>query len=152
MADLTKIGTEGSDVFVGGAGNDTLYGQGGDDYLLGGSGNDFLSGGDGNDHLYGGIGNDYLSGGRGDDTLAGGEGADTFRFVAGGGHDTITDFRPLEGDRLDLANTSHDFTNWVDVANHGYNFDGGSVLDLGGGDTVTLMGVSIDQVLDSINY
>jgi Ca2+-binding RTX toxin-like protein len=157
----TEIGTGGDDVLLGKSGDDQLFGNGGNDFLSGGagndkldggSGNDYLAGGDGNDVLNGGIGNDTLSGGHGNDILQGGGGADTFSFFAGGGNDTIRDFNPLEGDRLNLANTSHDFTNWVDVVNHSHNIDGGCVIDLGGGDSVTMQGVSIDQVLDSINY
>ena len=40
----------------------------------------------------GGAGNDTLDGGAGNDTLAGGAGNDIFRFLAGFGQDTITDF------------------------------------------------------------
>jgi hypothetical protein len=53
--------------------------------------------------LNGGAGNDTLVGGPGDDILTGGSGADTFAIAPGGGHDTITDFTPADGDRIDLS-------------------------------------------------
>jgi len=63
-----------------------------------------LRGGDGDDHLTGGDGDDTLEGGRGADTLTGGRGAD--RFVvdvdAPGVLDRILDFRPEEGDVLEI--------------------------------------------------
>ncbi|MDH0640870.1 type I secretion C-terminal target domain-containing protein, partial [Pseudomonas sp. GD03860] len=104
---------DGMDTLLGGDGNDILFGQGGDDYLdggkgndilLGGSGKDTLYGGEGNDTLLGGEGNDLLFGGKGDDILTGGSGADTFVWKAGDtGKDVIKDFKPADGDRLDLS-------------------------------------------------
>ncbi|WP_422422945.1 immunoglobulin-like domain-containing protein, partial [Pseudomonas sp. GZD-222] len=113
---------DGADTLLGGDGNDILFGQGGDDYLdggkgndillggagkdtlIGGAGNDTLLGGEGIDTLLGGEGNDILIGGKGDDILTGGSGADTFVWKAGDtGKDVIKDFKPAEGDRLDLS-------------------------------------------------
>ncbi|MFK8333315.1 immunoglobulin-like domain-containing protein, partial [Pseudomonas sp. BJa5] len=113
---------DGADTLLGGDGNDILFGQGGDDYLdggkgndillggagidtlIGGEGNDTLIGGEGIDTLLGGEGNDILMGGKGDDILTGGSGADTFVWKAGDtGKDVIKDFKPAEGDRLDLS-------------------------------------------------
>ena len=75
----------------------------GKDTLLGDDGNDILFGQGGNDTLYGGNGNDTLIGGRGDDELSGGSGADTFTWLKGDtGNDVIQDFKPDEGDRIDL--------------------------------------------------
>ncbi|MEG7360272.1 retention module-containing protein [Pseudomonas citronellolis] len=83
---------------------DTLNGGDGHDILYGGAGNSILNGGTGNDTLYGGLGNDTLNGGKGNDTLTGGAGADTFIWRAGDtGNDTITDFKPTDGDRIDLV-------------------------------------------------
>ncbi|BCR24012.1 hypothetical protein KAM429_38100 [Aquipseudomonas alcaligenes] len=64
--------------------------------LYGTAGNDILSGGDLGDLIIGGLGNDVL---------AGGAGADTFRWLAGDttGADKVLDFKPSEGDKLDLT-------------------------------------------------
>jgi surface adhesion protein len=102
--------------------------------------------------LSGGADNDMLSGGRGDDFLMGGSGADTFSFFASGGHDTVQDFNGLLGDKVNLANTTYDFTNWVDVFNHGYNYNGGCVINTGGGDSINFVGVSLDQVYPYVMF
>jgi Ca2+-binding RTX toxin-like protein len=47
--------------------------------------------------LVGGAGNDTLDGGAGNDSLGGGAGNDIFRFMAGFGQDTITDFTAHAG-------------------------------------------------------
>ena len=108
----TLTGQGGADTLLGGRGNDTLDGGAGSDQLIGGASNDILLGGDDGDTLLGGLGNDTLTGGLGADSLEGGGGADRFVFAAGdlagttrneGGHDTIVDFRPAEGDRIDLS-------------------------------------------------
>ncbi|WP_339410820.1 retention module-containing protein [Pseudomonas sp. EA_35y_Pfl2_R5] len=93
---LSADGTAGVDNLVGTAGVDYLFGLGGNDTLSGLAGNDVLSGGDGNDILIGGLGNDILSGGAG---------ADTFRWLSTDttGADKVLDFKPDEGDKLDLT-------------------------------------------------
>ncbi len=111
-------GGRGNDNLVGGAGDDTLIGGGGNDKLLGGSGADTLIAGSGNDNLQGGSGADLLRGNAGNDTLRGmggadrlqgGTGSDKFVFAAvsesraGPGHDTILDFNPAFGDKIDLS-------------------------------------------------
>lgn len=67
--------------------------------------------GDDNDNVILGTGkNDSLTGGIGSDTLTGGLGADTFIWrssdkpltLGATDHDVITDFKPSEGDRIDL--------------------------------------------------
>jgi hypothetical protein len=106
-------GSEDSDILLGGEGDDSLVGGEGHDSLHGGMGNDFLNGGNGDDVLMGGDGDDVLIGGFGFDVLTGGTGAD--RFVYSGNDratahahsvipnpDRITDFNPLEGDRIQL--------------------------------------------------
>lgn len=94
--------------WVGTKREDDMRGMGGDDYMDGVGGDDWLLGGDGNDTLIGGDGADYLRGDSGWDTLTGGSGADTFEFWnlsdsnAANGIDTITDFKPSEGDIIEL--------------------------------------------------
>ena len=87
----------------------TIHSQSGHD-LLGSDQGDWLFGSTGNDRLLGGMGDDVLRGGQGNDILSGGAGSDLFVWGSGDegttaspAIDTITDFRPQEGDRIDLA-------------------------------------------------
>ncbi|MFQ2659647.1 retention module-containing protein [Aeromonas caviae] len=87
----------------------TIHSQSGHD-LLGSDQGDWLFGSSGNDRLLGGMGDDVLRGGQGNDILIGGAGSDLFVWGSGDegttaspAIDTITDFRPQEGDRIDLA-------------------------------------------------
>lgn len=87
----------------------TIHSQSGHD-LLGSDQGDWLFGSSGNDRLLGGMGDDVLRGGQGNDFLTGGAGSDLFVWGSGDegttaspAIDTITDFRPQEGDRIDLA-------------------------------------------------
>ncbi|WP_439842111.1 retention module-containing protein [Aeromonas taiwanensis] len=87
----------------------TIHSQSGHD-LLGSDQGDWLFGSTGNDRLLGGMGDDVLRGGQGNDILSGGAGSDLFVWGSGDegttaqpAIDTITDFRPQEGDKIDLA-------------------------------------------------
>jgi Ca2+-binding RTX toxin-like protein len=137
-------GGDGADIVRGGQGNDTVLGDAGDDphvngnigddIVHGGDGNDTVFGGQGNDTVFGDAGNDRISGDLGDDSLVGGAGADTFVFRPGFGHDIIGDFNAGEGDRIALpAGTAYSVV--VDVG-------GNAVMDLGNGDTLTLLGIT----------
>ena len=153
---------EGNDLLYGGSGDDLLYGDGGNDalygddgasdplagndLLYGGRGDDLLFGDGGDDALYGNAGNDTLDGGAGTDTLSGGAGADTFVFAAGHGADTITDFFPEEGDRIDLSA----FADLGGLASLTLTAAGSdTVLDLSahGGGTVRLQGIAAADLL-----
>lgn len=143
---LAGGGTAFADTMTGGTDDDAFWGNGGDDGLMTGDGNDFLDGGDGDDVLDGGKGNDLMYGGQGrdglwgeegNDTLYGGQGADAFVFGGTTGQDVIADFSFAEGDRIQIAPD----TTWT-VAASGAD----AVVDFGGGNTVTLLGVSAGQV------
>lgn len=92
-----QIGTDGTDVLVGGnttrdliiglAGDDILTGAGAGDVICGGHGNDIITAGAGNDRVSGGPGNDDITLGSGDDKARGGWGED--RIVGGTGNDVI---------------------------------------------------------------
>lgn len=114
----------------------SFTGQTNDVIAFGLNGNDTITGGSGNDVLVGGKGNDTLIGGAGNDTLTGGLGADTFVFRPGDGHDTITDFSHIEGDRIDLSAFA-DFTsaNWQSYLTVGNE---NTVIDLGGNHNITV--------------
>ena len=93
-ADSISAGV-GNDSADGGAGNDQIKGNGGDDIITGGADNDWLLGNDGDD---------ILIGGTGDDLLNGGAGADVFYFGSKDeGFDTIVDFNPEQGDKIQVS-------------------------------------------------
>ncbi|WP_421216839.1 retention module-containing protein [Aeromonas enteropelogenes] len=78
----------------------TIHTQSGHE-LLGSAQGDWLFGASGDDRLLGGQGNDILTGGAGSDLFVwqkGDEGSASLPAI-----DTITDFHPEEGDRIDLA-------------------------------------------------
>jgi Ca2+-binding RTX toxin-like protein len=141
-------GGEGADFVRGGRDADTVYGDAGDDphvngnigddSVIGGDGRDTVYGGQGADTLYGEAGDDFLSGDLGTDILYGGAGADRFAIRPGSGVDWVADFRPAEGDRIQLAPGTP-----YSVSSAG----GQVVVDLGGGDLLGLMGVAAGTFL-----
>lgn len=149
-------GEEGSDNILGGAGDDYLYGDtpyatiGGHDTLFGGDGRDSLDGGVGDDQLFGGAGDDkivgaagsnYLRGDDGNDTIAGGSDFDDINGKAG--VDKVTDFSAGEGDRVQLdPGTAYTLVQ-----------DGADlVIELGGGNRMTLVGVQLSSLPDGWIY
>ncbi len=128
---------DAADLLYGGFGNDVIYGNFGDDQLFGNQGDDIIFGGQGNDFIHGGQGNDTLTGGVGNDTLTGGLGADRFMFAQGGGNDRIEGFNHREGDRIDLGGQS--FTRSF--------ADGNTILTLGDGGSITLIGTDAGSAL-----
>ncbi|MBV1868740.1 MAG: hypothetical protein KUG69_12680 [Marinosulfonomonas sp.] len=107
-----------------------LFGNGGDDVLNGRGGNDTLLGGDGNDALTGGLG------------------ADTFVFNTGFGNDRITDFNAAQDlleIRLSLLNATPADGASV-LADYGSVSGNDTLLDFGGGNSVTIEGI-IDPAL-----
>ncbi|WP_413168053.1 transporter substrate-binding domain-containing protein [Capilliphycus salinus ALCB114379] len=120
-------GGEGVDAIAGSTGDDTLEGNANNDQLEGGAGDDELSGGEDNDWLVGETGNDILFGGTGDDILNGGEGADVFFFSSPNeGFDTVLDFDPAQGDKIQVSAAGFGIDN-ID----GFRFISG-VLDFNG--------------------
>ena len=91
-----------------GKGNDVVIGTETDDNVNGGLGNDLLSGNGGDDTLSGGKNDDTLEGWRGNDILTGGQGTDIFKLITRNdiniGTDSITDFNPLDGDKIEIGN------------------------------------------------
>lgn len=144
----TLLGNEAADTIYGNAGADLLYGNQEADWLHGGQGDDTLFGGQQADLLLGGFGDDVLHGGRGDDTLSGGAGADRFVVADDSGADLVSDFDGGSGDRLEIASGINgsdldDFTAVLAAASGGSD---GAVIDLGGGNLLTLRGIAVSEL------
>lgn len=154
----TLFGGWGSDQMWGSDGLDELFGEGGDDQVGGGVGNDLVDGGLGHDSLYGGLGDDAVFGGDGDDLIYGAAGDDY--LVGGTGHDTIyagpgndtvayesgadeLHFFSAAQDRLELDDAlwGGGLTAAQVVSTFGSTVGSDFVLDFGGGDTVTFVGL-----------
>ncbi len=119
--------------------DDLLGGDVQDNRLIAMRGDDELFGRAGNDHLEGRAGADILDGGAGDDSLHGGDGSDT--FVYGAGADEIADFA---GDRLRLDDALWGNTVLTDAQILAFAsvVGGDAVFDFGGGNRLTLTGIT----------
>ncbi|MEM9813346.1 MAG: Hint domain-containing protein [Pseudomonadota bacterium] len=108
---------------------------------------DDIDGAGGDDRIDAGAGSDRISGGDGADIVAGGAGADT--FAAGGygdgSDDLITDFNPDE-DTLEIGRAFASVEAFRAAAD---TIEGTTVVDLGEGGTLTLSGVSLEDVDDA---
>lgn len=98
---------------------------------------------DGTFVVRGGSGDDVMAGGHRSDQLSGRGGADIFGFFDGSGADSITDF--VSGtDRIDLSRLG--FETYQQVLDATTDVGGNAVIDFGGGDTVTVRGVTEAQL------
>jgi len=151
----------GHDTVVGGVGNDMIAAFGGHDLLIGGVGNDTIIGFGGHDTLIGGVGDQLLDGngssdlivaGQGNDTIIGGGSHDTFVFGSGGGRDVVMDFH--QGDILQIQQNINglNVSTAADLASHiSSDGHGNAVLDLGNGDSVTLIGIKPETLSHDLN-
>ena len=160
--DLIYAGS-GKDLVYAGSGNDTIFGEAANDTIYGGSGHDFINGGNGNDSLFGEAGNDTLIGGQGEDYLVGGAGndvltgdggssnQDTFFYDDNFGDDIITDF-DLSDDILEIkANINGtSIASPADLAPFVSEVSGSAVISFANGDSITLQGISKDDLLSDI--
>ena len=146
-------GSIGDDVVYGNTNADSLNGGLGNDELRGGRGLDNLRGARGDDVMIGGRGSDVLVGGTGNDILTGGEAGDFFVFDQPGGGistgiDIIADFTPGE-DKILISTLVNgiELGSVIEVLSR-LTTDGigGSVIDLGGGNSITLLGVPPEQL------
>ncbi|SDL66874.1 hypothetical protein [Maricaulis salignorans] len=145
------IGSDFDDVLQGRNGVDVnLDGGAGNDFIDGLSGNNVLVGGAGDDSIYGRAGTDTLDGGTGNDTLSGGADADTFVFADGYGADTILDFEDGT-DTIDLTGVAG-VSSAVDVFNSASLNGADTVIDLGGGDTLTIAGWNYQTEMDGSEF
>ncbi|MDQ2091955.1 Hint domain-containing protein, partial [Marimonas arenosa] len=166
------IGAAGADSLAGGTGNDTIDGGADNDTIDGGAGDDSLVGGAGADSVVGGTGNDTIDAGSGADTVIGGDGSDQIDLGAadgvadllvlkdGGGNDVISSFEaPIDNgdgtytaqDELDVSGLTDASGNPVsveDVVVTDTNGDGtgDATLTFPGGESVTLVGVTVAEV------
>lgn len=122
-------------------GEDDTFGMGNklDNTILGNNGSNILQGGAGNDRIIGGLGNDELSGNRD---------SDVFVFDTGDtGQDTITDwdtdsdFIEVHGGINELSVSSNEEL----LARISSDGNGNSLLDLGGGNSVLILGTNPDD-------
>lgn len=113
--------------------------------LNGSSGaNDLLIGTNGSDTLNGGGGDDLILGLGGRDTLTGGAGNNTFVFSKGfAGQTTITDFVAGAGTDDVIQLRGFGYASLADVQAHATETAGNTVVDLGGGETLTLLHVAL---------
>ena len=105
---------------------------------------DTISGNCNNNTLDGQGGNDTLDGRGGNDTLTGGAGADTFVYADGGGADVVTDFNHGQGDKIDLTGVTG-VSSLADVQALATQSGANTVIDFGGGNTLTLNNVTADE-------
>jgi serralysin len=133
------VGGQNDDSLYGDGGADIVYGNLGSDTAEGGVGDDIVRGGQGDDSVSGGGGNDFVSGDRGADTMSGGPGADVFNFFHDAGRDRIIDFSAAEDDRLRIEGSV------VSIQQSGLD----TIVDLGGGDQVVLVGVTASMLPDN---
>lgn len=131
---------------VAGVGNDTFTGV---NAVRGSNFADSIFGDTSANNLEGRDGDDRLDGRGGTDTLTGGNGADTFIYADGGGNDTVTDFNRAEGDTIDVSGVSVIAT-FADVQSRATVSGGNTVINFGGGNTLTLTGVTSIQQSDFV--
>ena len=111
-------------------------GNGLDNLVTGNSGNNILRGLDGNDTLDGGVGSDSLYGGLG---------ADVFLFGSSSGSDTVRDFSAAQNDLFNVNAYTHGtaFGDGTTITSDGL---GNTVINLGGGNIVTVTGAGVSDV------
>ncbi|WP_052261622.1 calcium-binding protein [Leisingera sp. ANG-M1] len=138
-------GGRGRDMLDGGAGRDVLIGGGGDDWLQGGAGRDLLIGGRGSDRLDGGAGNDLLKGGRGADEFVFSSGRDRIASFTDGTDTLLLDAGALELDGMGVQEVLETYGSLTG--------SGAAVLDFGGGNALTIGGVSsLSSLADDIVF
>ena len=78
--------------------------------------------------------------------FVGGNGADTFK--AGLGKDSIADFSHAQGDKIDVSQIAG-FSSLATVLSHATQFGTDTVIDLGGGNSLTLMNIARSSLVAS---
>lgn len=150
---------DSADALYGGAGSDTIYGNAGNDLLFGGTGifdptdsADLIYGGLGADTVYGNGGNDSIIGSTGNDVMYGGAGDDHYIFGSGEGSDVVAQFTgagSASGDVIAIYSGVNSITTTAGILALISYSGGNAVLDLGTGNTVTIMGVEANSLTAS---
>ena len=140
----TSHGTTTGD--VAGVGNDSFTGV---NAVRGSNFADAIFGDDNANALEGRDGDDRLNGRGGADTLTGGNGADTFIYADGSGADTIADFNRAQGDLIDVSGVAI-IASFSDIQSRATVVGGNTLINFGGGNTLTLAGVTSIQQTDFI--
>lgn len=148
------IDLSGTGGFFGGTGNDTMQGGADGSRYFAGSGDDNVDAGAGNDMISGNAGFDILDGGAGDDLIYGDFNADIFVFSGGHGNDTVGDFDALNAlEKIDLSGVSGlslaDLQLGSTTSGAATQAGGDVVIDTGGGNSITLLGVSLGDLDNS---
>ncbi len=97
------------------------------------------------------VGNDranIVTGGAGNDTLYGAGGADTFVFDQGSGADVIKDFSASQSDSIDLSAYTHGTADLTLLHQSGVH----TVIDLGGGNTITVQNITTASLQSHIHW
>ncbi|MGT2504177.1 VCBS domain-containing protein [Bradyrhizobium guangxiense] len=128
----------------GSVGTDTI--TGGVNNVLGSNFGDTITGSAGADFLNGNGGNDTINGGGGNDNLNGGFGADTFVYADGGGADFVSDFNRGQGDRINVTGVTGIFS-LADIQAHATQQGANTVIDFGGGNTITLANIAVGSLV-----
>jgi Ca2+-binding RTX toxin-like protein len=116
--------------------------------IVGSGFRDILSGDSAANFFDGQGGNDRLNGRGGNDVLTGGLGGDTFIHSTGGGADTINDFNRGQLDKIDVSGVSGIF-GLTDIQSRASTVGGNTVIDFGGGNTITVLGVTASSLVAS---
>ncbi|MGB5868620.1 MAG: Hint domain-containing protein, partial [Albidovulum sp.] len=166
-ADDLRAG-DGDDYIDGGDGGGNLEGGDGNDTIIGGAGDEDISGNTGDDSLVGGGGSDWITDGTGQDTIEGGAGDDFIELNSDGTRDTVV-FGDGDGadeiyyfDMSDIGDGTtidqFDVTGLTDANGNAVNAwdvvvsdtigdgTGHAILTFPNGESVTLYGVTPDQV------
>jgi len=125
---------------------ENLEGSSHNDKLIGSDGANLISGRAGDDLIQGLLGDDLLAGGDGDDNLFGGVGDDAFLFFASeAGADVVQDFTAgaATDDVIRLIGFGGSLDDFADITANAAQVGGDVVIDLGGGDSITLIGVTL---------
>jgi Ca2+-binding RTX toxin-like protein len=103
------------------------------------------------DVLAGDNGANRLEGAGGTDVLYGGGGADNFAYGAGSGVDYIGDFIKAQGDKILVQSNVNGsgITTGAQALAHTSTIGSNAVVDLGAGNSVTLVGVTVASLAAS---